>query len=268
MKINKDGFFGTDNIYRAVWSVAGGAVVYFFTKGMGPQRVIIDESSINPITALPTTQVQTQGLPSKEDLNSLTNAVTALSKTNNNSGNDEKTVRELMSEVAKLREQVAKANTENQKKSSEQTLPQTPLTSRRTSNDNGKKNSPAFNYVLPTVVKGYGRREIIGSSAELCPYGASGTGSAFSVSFNVEDLTLLERATPLRATLAMVESPLRQVRVAEKWAPLSAGANTISLTPKQLDAGEYELTYGFYLKSELNSEYPNFYSKTCRIKVI
>ena len=75
-----------------------------------------------------------------------------------------------------------------------------------------------------------------------------------------------DKASPIYVEIDKRTSPTAITYMyGEQFQPTNK--NTKIKISSSLEAGEYELTIGFYLVSELNQEYPPFYSKKFNIKI-
>jgi len=263
MAARREGFFGTDNVHRAGWGVLLGLVGFFgglaYQKISGPQKVVVEASHASTEQRQITTEVS----PRSKEIADLTEAIRQLSKAA--AGNaDQKRLRELTTEVDRLRAEVAQA------KRPPISTPQSDMSASALGSASASTNlsvsTGPVRFQLPDTVGGYTSEKIFGVSALTCPPRVVFPGSTLMASFNLNNQTLLSRASPLRATIVKVHSPTEVLQITEVWIDLRVGANVISLYPP-LELGRYRLSYGFYLKDKLSGRFPPFYSNECSFDV-
>lgn len=258
----REGFFGTDNLHRAGWAallgLAGflGALSYY--KSFGPQRVVVEATH-----AVQDRQVTTEVSPRSKDISDLAEAIRQLSKATGANA-DQKRLRELATEVDRLRAEVAQA------KRAAVPSPSTNLSGAAhgsaTSSTSLATGGRAAQFRLPDSVDGYTSEKIFGVSALMCPPGVVIPGSTLTVGFSLNDRSLLSRASPLRVTVDKVRSPTDLLQITETWIDMQLGTNEVALAPS-LKPGKYRLSYGFYLREKLSGSFPPFYSRECSFEV-
>jgi hypothetical protein len=261
MTTKREGFFGTDNLHRAGWTaaiaIAGfvGALVY--QKVFGPQKVVIE--ALNQISP---------SVPNSIELSTRSKEITDLAKAINKlaekttGGSDSKRLTELLDEVDRLRAEVTQSR-------KQQSLPLQVTgegSSATVTAGNGETKLTSVKFKLPDNIEGYTSTKIFGVSASSCPLSRIEPGMAVEATFKLVDSSLRSRATPLRVTIVKIRTPTDMLSIDEAWHELQDGVNKISLTPT-LDSGSYQLTYGFYLRTNLSGKFPPFYSRECTFLV-
>lgn len=134
-------------------------------------------------------------------------------------------------------------------------------------NDNQNINKQwASRYELPSNVKGYYSTSIIGIAEANCVESQFQSEKPIIIRFVLRDKTVIAKATPLIIEVMKVLSKNQVQQVYSGAYELKHGENNI-VVDIPLENGMYELRYGYYLLSELNKEYPHFYSKQCAFSV-
>lgn len=258
MKMKRKGFFGADNLHRAGWAVLIGLVGFLgaltYQKIFGPQRILVETIS----TPGPGTRITTVTALRSNEVQELAEAIRELAKATSTNV-DQRRVRELSNEVDRLSAEVARSAKSNSPLSS------SPLIGDTAGKVPGKESASKF--VLPESVLGYRTDSLFGVSASTCPPDAVSPEMILRVTFDLDDATLMSRATPIRATVARELTSKKYQLIDEVWSEIQAGTNTITLTPF-LEPGRYHLAYGFYLRNSLLGKYPKFYSRDCFFFVI
>lgn len=260
MTTKREGFFGTDNLHRAGWAALIGLAGFFgaliYQKAYGPQKVVVDASNYPHQSGQITAEVS----PGSKEIGDLTEAIRKLAKAT--SGNeDQKRLHELGAEVDRLRAEVAITK--------KRPVDLTQSGSASSSSDGSSTilaPKTVAKFLLPETVKGYTSAKIFGVSDSTCPPSVVAPGVAITATVTFNDSSLTSRASPLRATVVKVRSQTDVLQIVEVWSEIQQGLNEISLSPK-LEPGNYQLTYGFYLRSKLSGEFPPFYSKECQFVV-
>jgi len=261
MADKREGFFGTDNLHRAGWTVAigiagfVGAMLYQIVYG--PQRVVVE--SLPPgVTSM---RVTTEPSSTKEDIKELAKAIRSLAKASTTNV-DEKRLRELSEEVDRLRAQVARSSKANSSTNNPSTSSEQP--------NRDQHNEPraviSTRFSLPSNVKGYTGAKLFGVSDSTCPPEVVTPGVPVAATFTLKDASLLSRATPLRVEIIREDTPKNFFQIEDAWQDLQLGNNSISLSPK-LPPGPYRLIYGFYLRDKLKVEFPDYYVRQCSFSV-
>lgn len=274
---DKNRFFGREHLIRAGWIILIGLVGFvaaaIYYKFISPPKIIIDDQRQQPIPVTVKESNRGEPGPSADEVKGLTEELRKLRDAYNRqlqearrsvtaSKRDHPTpepapvrpvvepalpdVRALTEEVARLRDALTKhqasAVTLTPKESSPP--PQVPL------------------FRLPTTVKGYRPISFFGVIGSTCPPDSLKRGEQIKVAFTVTDRSLLNSATPLFARITRKKDNKYVLRVFERLYDLNDGLNQLSLTV-DLQPADYELEYGFYLRAELNEEFPKYYRRNC-----
>lgn len=267
MADKREGFFGTDNLHRAGWTIAIGIAGFvgalLYQKFYGPQKVVIESL---PPTAT-SVRVTTEQSSTKEDIKELAKAIRSLAKAST-ANVDDKRLRELSEEVDRLRVQLAHSTKAN-------SAPITPATSspatsseqRDRDRQDALRSVKSMKFSLPANVKGYTGAKLFGISDSTCPPEVATPGMTVTASFTLKDASLLSRATPLRVEILREDSPKNLFQIEDAWQDIQLGNNAISLSPK-LPPGLYRLIYGFYLRDKLNVDFPDYYLRQCSFSVL
>jgi hypothetical protein len=261
MATKKEGFFGTENLHRAAWTaivgLAGflGALLYY--KFYGPQKVHVETIS----TSLPATQVVVETSLRNKQIDELTDAIRKLTSASS-TGASEVRLRELSGEVDRLRAEVALS-----RKQAEALQHSGGITStRRDVSSNLPTANASVKFSLPESNKGYQNAKLFGISGASCPPKVMGPSAEISVNFDLVDQSLMSRATPARVSLLQVRTDTDLLLLEETWVDMRLGPNSVTLS-RELKAGNYLVKYGFYLRNNLQVEFPLFYSKECAFTV-
>lgn len=261
MAIKREGFFGTDNLHRAGWTVvvalAGFVGALIYQKVFGPQKVVVEAM---PPTSSPV-QVTTELSPRSKEIADLSQAIKKLAEATTSSA-ERKRVTELSVEVDRLQAEVTQSR--KQLSLPSQLVGDGSLAAAVTSTVAAKITSAKFS--LPENINGYTSAKLFGVLASSCPPSVIASGMAVVATFDLADSSLRSRATPLRATIDKVRTPTDLLQIDEVWYELQDGKNTVSFIPR-LDPGSYRFTYGFYLRTNLSGKFPPFYSRECTFVV-
>lgn len=289
MEWKKDGLFGRDNVHRAIWGTFIGGGIFLWGKSYGPQQVVLAEPAMTKNSENVTSQdldKKLGELPTKQDLKELSAAINNLAKVNSTSKSDlshnQKLVQELSAELDKVRSQVAssekKANATKDYAAVHQayaeaigeSTPAVKEASKVPSQVDAARSSigPTLSFTMPSSVKGYTQEKMIGSRAIKCPNEQLRAGQKIDASFVFNDLKRLDRASPLEVSLVRVRAPADLLQISHRWLPLQAGVNSISIPHPTLEAGAYQLMFGYYLADELTGDFPKQYGHICKISVI
>ena len=120
---------------------------------------------------------------------------------------------------------------------------------------------------LPATAEGYQPTPLLDVRRAKCPDPRLSPDATLQLQFYVSDSGLLKNATPLVVKVVLLgESDKPALQVFERSYAIKAGANEI-VEAVRLEPGEYYRSYGYFLWSELDKEYPPYYSRTCRFVV-
>ena len=122
-------------------------------------------------------------------------------------------------------------------------------------------------YMLPANVEGYTPVPFIGVTDSNCPKRKLHKDEPLTLQFKVIDDSLLKRITPLYFDILRKTSKTSVTEVFSQQFEIKDGLNIIH-TLVNIPVGNYELSYGFFFRNELNDKFPSFYSKNCEIKYI
>lgn len=289
MEWKKDGLFGRDNVHRAIWGAFIGSAIFLWGKSYGPQQVVLAEPVLarkNENSTSKDLEKKIDDLPTKQELKELSIAINNLAKVNSTSKSDrshnQKLVQELSTELDKLRAQVVaseqKANAAKANAAVHQAytgaIGESALAAKETSKvpaqvDTARSSGirPALSFAMPSSFKGYTQAKLIGSHAIKCPNEKLQAGQKIDASFVFNDLKRLDRASPLEVSLVRVRAPTNLLRISHQWLPLQVGVNSISINSPALEAGDYQLMFGYYLVDELAGDFPKRYGHICEISV-
>jgi hypothetical protein len=123
--------------------------------------------------------------------------------------------------------------------------------------------SPTFR--VPAGVQGYLAASLRTLATATCPRGPFRPSSEIPIRARLKSRGTIAQLTPLIVSLARRQS--QQTMTIEWEAQFEPRADNFVLAPAPRDTGTYELTAGFYLKSELNTKYPPFYRLECQVRV-
>jgi hypothetical protein len=119
-------------------------------------------------------------------------------------------------------------------------------------------------YILPENVEGYSPVAFIGVTDSNCPKTVLKKNEPMIVQFKLLDKSILSRTTPIFFDIVKTTSETSVLEVFSQQFEIKNGLNIIYALI-DLPVGEYQMSYGFFLRNELEKKYPNFYSKKCEI---
>lgn len=122
-----------------------------------------------------------------------------------------------------------------------------------------------LNYDFSSNVEGYIQKSLNGFANSSCPQGPIYQGDVITVSFNLLNSYIVDKATPIFVRLIQTDNGYLQ-RFEQQY-QLLPGRNVIKIG-SNFPTGKYKLSFGFYLQSELNKKYPPYYSRSCTFKII
>jgi hypothetical protein len=121
-------------------------------------------------------------------------------------------------------------------------------------------------FILPHNVKGYYSVPLLGIAQANCVPQNLRNGEPLIIGFYLRDKTIINKSTPLFVRVILKKSDSQLVQIFEQQYEMKEGQNNI-LADVNLEAGKYEITYGYYLLNEMTREYPNYYCKVCSINI-
>jgi hypothetical protein len=122
-------------------------------------------------------------------------------------------------------------------------------------------------YELPTMVKGYRRYSPRFLKDPVCPNQQLLESSFPTISFQFADTSKESLISPLIADIARVKTSTEVYQVFSEQYKLQPGVNSIELDIN-LQKAEYILSFGYYIRRNVDEEYPKFYAFTCEFSVI
>lgn len=253
----REGFFGTENIHRAGWTALMGIVGFIgalgYQKLFGPQRVVIDttNSRFQPTVVAGATSPTRL---TEDDLADIAKIIESIRNTANSKPETQQ-LESLALEVKRLQDQLSQRI-------------QSPLVQGSNRfNQKRKATGVVESFALPSSVKGYTNSALIGVKNSTCTPEVVKRGGNLVATFHLVDKDLVKKASPLLVTVVQERSPTDYLQITQLPQALQPDENIITINP-DLAAGKYRLIYGFYLRNQLATEYPNFYSKECQFVVI
>lgn len=279
----RTGFFSPDNVHRAGWSALIALVAFvaglFVTRGLGPQRVIVETAPPNQsLDVTPASPTVSSGV-SSEDIRGLTSEMRRLREASEVRPSPEKDTKgspaskqasrpavpsspppdtispklqQLTEEVTRLTKELA-----NQSQKSESTSTGASGVAKSPSNPPPR---PSFSF--PKSVKGYRPTPFLDVIDATCPLKTLAKGEPVKVSFSVVNNGLPALTSPLFVRVARMRGKDYELQIIERLLEFQPGTNQLSFQ-FVLEPAEYELSYGFYLRSEIDQEFPPFYGQKC-----
>lgn len=272
---DKHQFFGRENLIRAGWVVLlgvggfGGAAVYH--KFVAPQKFVIDDQGQSPIRVIiaESDMRHSSHLP---EIDSLTAELKMLrqmydrqlkqagkrsppARIVENSVKsyidpDAPRLQNLTEEVKRLREALVKEK-----------APTVPAIQMK-----GTDLATPPEFQLPPNVKGYIAVRSRGIENMTCPQDVNKKSEPVAITFDVADTKLVKRATPLFVHIIQKRGDGALYQVFDELAQLKDGHNKLTFNA-EIPAGTYYMEYGYYVRSELNQEFPNYYSHKCNFSI-
>jgi hypothetical protein len=276
---DKHRFFGREHLIRAGWVVLlgfagfiGAAIYHSFVT---PQKFVIDNQRQQPIPVI-VKEASHETQPSyAPEIQSLTAELKLLRDAYDRQAKEVRKpapspgrstspstdaalsrpptapvmpdVRELADEVRRLRDALAKEKTPE--------ATQVPKASR-----------DELSYRLPPMVKGYRPVSFLGINGSICPPKELKPSDPISISFNVVDRSLLSRATPLFTRIIQKRDKENLLQVFDHLNELQDGHNQLSFTT-ELAPANYYIEFGYYLRTKLDEEFPEYYSHKCEFQI-
>jgi hypothetical protein len=125
---------------------------------------------------------------------------------------------------------------------------------------------PASNFKFPSQVHGYLGRDLGTVATGTCPRGEFPPGSEVPISVRVANRDVVRRLSPLFVSIEKTSAHNQVTQLSEQRFEPSAEIDLSIIAPAS--PGRYDLVYGYYIVSELNTTYPPFYRKACSIVVV
>ena len=282
-------FFSKDHTIPAIWGIVLLFVGFFgnqfWSAYNGPDEVVIKNvDQINRIVERPLQPTVAQLDPaSKEELGQLRQALIDLktaseSQAENEAHRSDEYIKQLESRIDALRTQQEAGVQDVQV----QSRPVEPPPVERDDSilpDDG----PSYNeliddwnrtrlvyrpkYKLPDVVKGYRRFAPRFLRNPKCPNKTLWESSYPNIGFRFADISEEQFISPLIVTIARINAPLELYQVFSEQYRLEPGNNSLELDAN-MQSGKYVLEFGYYVKRDVNEEFPKFYAFECKIEVI
>lgn len=261
----KEHFFSSQHWIRAGWTAIF-AVVSFF-GGMitnhyrSPQRVIVSNF---PAVQSQQPLIVTSTL-SPDSLDAINHLSTELDKLQNglvmfnrhflqNRNQDTNQSKMLHKDIANVNSAIDKLTAVAQKPSV--------IPNKQSSPSNLQL--PPFN--LPKVVEGYYAVVMSGVTDIYCPQRDVGKNADLQFGFRVLHDDMLQSTTPLFVALNKIIDRQHLNQVYAQQFKINHDKNNYQVN-LNLEPGEYEFNFGYYLRNQVNTQYPQFHSKSCRITV-
>ena len=122
-------------------------------------------------------------------------------------------------------------------------------------------------YKLPDEVKGYRRFAPRYIKDPECPNTQIWENTYPKIGFRFTDLAQEQLISPLIVSIARVNAPLKLYQVFYEQYRYEPGNNSLELDVN-LQPAKYQLEFGYYVKREVNEEFPKFYAFECEFEVI
>lgn len=121
-------------------------------------------------------------------------------------------------------------------------------------------------FYMPKIVEGYHLGSM--SSFARTDYSIVNikAGEIATIKLELLDIKWIGKTTPL---FVSIEKKISNNSVLIVWSEqyeIVVQKNIIKFVV-DLEKGDYSLTFGFYLKNEINKKYPTFYKKTCKLMI-
>ncbi len=253
----KVAFFSKENLHRAGWAILIGLLSFLggilFNKIHGPQKVIIDasNSAALPINVIVQTPPQKVGATTA-DIQDLTQAIKGMQNSNETAIKNRQVIA-LADEVRKLRDSLASQSRPPAASASvNQPLP-------------GAQAKPLFRF--PSKVKGYQPASLFGIKDSSCPPRNITPDATLRIVFRLVDTKILSSGSPLFVRVDRIKADGNLIQAVETLYDLHDGINDITIAPPRLEPAEYRVSYGFYMRDEIDEEFPKFYSRECKFNV-
>lgn len=228
-------FFSKENVHQAIWAIVVASIVgaagYIIGRISGPEKIIVTNSSSKSTPLI----VRVAPDDNTNNVNSNLNIIAAHLEAIKNIqlGNT-------------IKEEQILSNKKTSKVS--YNLPQAPK------------------FKMPKNVKGYVRASLVGYGEATCPNAVIPQETVLLIQLYIEPKVRLESLTPAIIQMDKPGENNSLTHVFEQQFELFNGINTFRL-PLNLDKGVYHLEAGFYLRTDLNEEFPDYHSIRCPIEV-
>lgn len=228
-------FFSKENIHQASWSIVVATIIgvfaFIFGRISGPETIVVTNPSDNPSPLV----VQVAPSDDSDDANSNLRTIAAHLEAIRNMQYRDGTAKET-------------ETTQSITNNTAFNLPQVPR------------------FRMPENVKGYTRAGLIGFGEASCPDPNISRESVILLQVHIEPNVRLESMTPAIIQMDKPNASGGLTHVLSQQFVLKSGINQFRL-PLSLAEGEYHIEAGFYLRSDLDEEFPEFHSIRCPIIV-
>jgi len=131
--------------------------------------------------------------------------------------------------------------------------------------ENTKIQHPEFS--LPSGVKGYTKMGIYGVTDVRCPQRDVLTSAVLNFGFTLKNDDLLQGITPLFVSIDKIVDATHLTQIYAQQYRINFGKNDYKVTIN-LNPGDYQFEFGYYMRDQLQKEFPNFYEKDCRVTAV
>ncbi|MCH7827210.1 MAG: hypothetical protein IIC75_04430 [Bacteroidetes bacterium] len=242
-------FFSKDNIHNFLWAIIGAFLI--FVCGLiwhwwdGPQEVkIISTKNLSPDTTITIVRIEPFEI---------------FQSTNQNR---EQTPTNQQVDIKIIDSLIRKALVDLYRKKTD--ISQNPIKISKESLLNASLQRPIFK--LPSIVKGYTQGKIISYSSININKNKFDSNENIELLIEFFDSKVLSKITPIFVDIHKRKSKNSVYLIwNDQFSPNSA--KSIVKFTSSFPKGNYELIVGFYLKSEINTEFPMRYSKKFNIEI-
>jgi len=230
-------FFGRSNIHRAGWTLLATLVAFtsgtLYSRITGKDKVIIatPEDGAKPLV------VRIERTPGEPEAQSAAR------------------LDELKDSIQQLREDLTRPKHSQQGSASPK---------QATIVTTNSPFVPAFQ--MPLAVKGYYRAGLSGFGQATCPPELVTRGQAVLLKLFLEPRVNTAELSPVYVRVDRPEGNNQVAQVLEQQFVLDPGHNLFRV-PMDFTTGVYDISLGFYARSELSRAYPNFYAAVCRVRL-
>lgn len=240
-----DSFFSRNNINTAVWTIAvallafGSGLVWnhFFSK---PEKVYVTndlnrrDTVVNIIRVVGDTSIYDKVKRIERE----------------RIDNYEKNLKKITQEYDKLVDSI------NYKIEIKNTVPKSYITA--------SVLRPKF--YMPKIVEGYHQGSISSFAKTECPKKTVKSGEIITLKIDLLDKKWIGKITPLFIDIVKRKSKNSVYQIwSEQYEII--GERVMIPFVADFEKGDYQLTFGFYLKDEINKKYPTFYRRTCNLSI-
>lgn len=234
-KSMRSNFLSKSNVHQAIWAIIVATIVgvaaFIFGRMSGPEKIVVTNPPDDPSPLI----VQVAPNVDTEDANSSLRTIAAHLEAIRNI----QMGKGLAEELEATRKTTSKISFN---------LPQVPR------------------FRMPDNVKGYTRAGLIGFGEAACPDPEVPRESVLLIQMNIEPHVRMESLTPAVIQMDKPDASGGITHVLRQQFELNNGMNIFRLS-LNLAKGEYHIEVGFYLRTDLNEEFPEFHSVRCPIIV-